>query len=112
MLAALLPQLMASHFQPTADEKLCGKCDEWKPHSAFAASNRHSGGLKLQRWCKECHKAVNRNWYRQQRLREGFGVRANPENFKERIEKKHLNNEAEKVACQFSDRQSMAREAA
>lgn len=83
MLSDLLPQLMATTFEPAGQEKFCGQCESWKPHSAFAASNRHSGGLKLQRWCKECHKEANRNWYRQQNLREGCGMRVNPTNFKE-----------------------------
>lgn len=86
MLADLLPQLLATKFQPITDEKFCGRCELWKSHANFSASNRHSGGLKLQRWCKECLRENNRDWYRQQNLREGFGVRVNPEKFKERKE--------------------------
>ena len=47
-------------------DKFCGRCEQRKPHSEFAVSNRYDGGLKLQRWCKQCHREVNRNWYKQQ----------------------------------------------
>lgn len=82
MLADLVPILTSASFSPDPDEKVCGRCKESKPFSAFATSNRYSGGLKLQRWCKECHRQVNRLWYRQQNLREGCGMRVNPTNFK------------------------------
>lgn len=67
MLADLVPQLIVMTFQPTTGEKLCGKCDEWKPHEAFSADNRHAGGLKLQRWCKVCLNKANKDWYKRNR---------------------------------------------
>ena len=58
MLADLVPQLMASHFQQTEDGKVCGKCNEWKSNDAFSACSSRG----LQRWCKQCHSENLRDW--------------------------------------------------
>lgn len=62
MLYDLVPQL--SGCSMPAMGKRCGRCGETKPMSEFSACHRYENGARLQRWCKECHRQANREWYR------------------------------------------------
>jgi hypothetical protein len=41
-------------------EKLCARCDQWKPLEAFRPNPRMRSGLNS--WCKGCQKQRNREW--------------------------------------------------
>ncbi|WHP06846.1 hypothetical protein QLH32_05070 [Acinetobacter corruptisaponis] len=52
-----VPQSIAQKTQPKDPEKLCPKCEESLPFSAFSKSSKHEDGLT--KWCTDCLNQLN-----------------------------------------------------